>query len=238
MADLMIWYPIGTLAEIDAIGLPRNTTASCSLQVQGNRGCSWYRKCRFREIRDGATPKGHKQPLKGPENVAVYVQLSQGQGGAADIMFMSCDTYYVSGLHQRQRHMIVNEVPGAEVVKVLGIAGDVDPKTGQERTYLRREQVKAHLVKDPNCADCATNTCIRMKTRTGSDGKAMRSAIMRFPRPNESLQDIALGAEIGREIRAEVEQEMEREALGMHDLADIAQEPEEVVGTGKARNKS
>ena len=238
MADLMIWYPIGTLAEIDAIGLPRNTTASCSLQVQGNRGCSWYRKCRFREIRDGATPKGHKQPLKGPENVAVYVQLSQGQGGAADIQFMSCDTYYVSGHHQSQRHMIQNDLPGGQVIKVLGIAGDIDPKTGQERTYLRREQVKAHLVKDPNCADCATNTCIRMKTRTGPDGKALRAPIPRFPRPNESLQDIALGAEIGREIRAEVEHEMEREALGMHDLADEANEAEEIVAAGKARNKS
>lgn len=228
MADLMIWYPIGTRPEIDALGLPSNTTASCSMQTSDNRGCPWFSKCRFRQIRDGHTPPGHTQALKGPENVAVYVQLSQGQGGAADIKFMSCEMYYQSGLHQRWRHMVSDDSSG-EVIKVLGIAGD-------GKKYIQKEQVKKHLIKDPNCPNCATNTCILMTPRVGKDGKAIRVEIPRFPRPNQSLEDIALGAEISKEIRAEVERDMEREALNMNDFVPEEEEEAEVESGAKGKS--
>lgn len=224
MSDLMIWYPIGTLDEIDAVGLPRRITASCSMQTSENRGCPWFSKCRFRQIRDGAQPPGHERPLKGPENVAVYVQLAQGQGGAADIKFMSCETYYQSGLHARWRNMIGEEGSG-EVIKVLGIAGD-------GKKYIQKEHVKMHKTKDPNCPDCATNTCIRMQVRVDKDGKVPRLPIPRFPRPAESLRDLAIGAEISEQIRADVMKDLENEALGIEFDVDTDDEAGEKIGAG------
>jgi len=198
MSDLAIWYPIGTLPEIKAMGLPPNTTASCSLQMQGNRGCPWFSKCRFREIRDGVTPKGHKLPLAGPENVAVYVQLSQGQGGAVDIKMLPCSDYYQSGLHERWRNM---ENSG-EVIKVLGVAGN-------GREYTMQETRKLHIKKDPNCQACAANNCFM------HEAVRAKRPIPRFPRPSESMGQLSAGADIREEVLAEVRAEMEREALHM-----------------------
>ena len=225
MSDLMIWYPIGTANEVRALGLPLNVTASCSLQTPTNRGCAYFSRCRFREIRDGAQPQGHKKPLAGPENVAVYVQLSKAQGGAADVQFKACFDYYVSGLHQRWRHMVESESDDGEVVKLLGVAGN-------GKTYAMREQVKMHVIKDPNCQACATNTCYMMKTVRGEDGKLPRRAIPSFPRAAEALREIADGMEIGAEVREEMRAELEAERMG------VSEPMEEAVGTGPEKPRS
>lgn len=220
-------YPIGTREETDALGLDPADTGTCSLQKRGNRGCAFYGRCRFREIKGGHKPAGHDRALKGPENVAVYVQLSPRDGRAATIHRMPCYDYYVSKLHARWTQM---EVTG-ERIKVLGIAGD-------GKKYKVMETVKAHAIKDPNCQNCATNTCIIHKVVVGPDGKLPETPLDRFKRPDEAFRAMALGQDIGQQIIEDVEREMEREAF---DVQIPAQEPvtvAEVVEGGKARSRT
>lgn len=237
MSEIIRWFPLGTLEETDPLGLDRAGTATCSPQGPGNRGCAFYSKCKFPQIRDRMQPPGHKQPLKGPENVAIYAQNPLSQGGDADIKFLPCFDYYVSGLHQRWRDMVNADTPGSNgVVRILGIAGD-------GKTYTQREEVKLHEVKNPDCPDCAKNSCIRLKLVRGDDGKPIKREIPRFPRPNQSMERLAAGMEISREVQAEIMREMEAEAMGLFDAGaeevPTNDEPEmETAETAGGRRKA
>lgn len=194
--------PVGTLDEITPLRLDQTNVATCSPKTANNLGCSYYEKCRFRMIRDGHTFKGAKEPLKGPENIAVYYQLSPAEGGEGTILEMGCYQYYSSGLDDRYKQM---EKTG-ESVKVLGIAGQPGPD-GKPKKFKFEQQVKAHAKKNPECDDCLQGKCMQLK-RVYDE-----RPISPHPRPRDSFKRFLVGAEIHESAVSEIERSAGEEAF-------------------------
>lgn len=203
-------YPIGTREEILKLKKSPGNFASCSKRDanSGNLGCQWFDECRFRQIRDRATPKGFKEPLQGPETVAVYRELNDAGGHAAAILEVTCEGYYQSGLHSRWEQMKKT----GETIKVVGIAGD-------GKKFRFREQTRAHVKRDPNCDACQQGRCTQTKV------EFVDRELTKFPRPSERFSSHAMGMEIRQSIEEDMEREVEAIAFARTSPNDPQESP-------------
>lgn len=195
--------PIGTREEIDRLRLDPTNVATCSPKTNRNLGCGHFSYCRFRQIRDGATLKGCTEPLKGPEQIAVYYETSPAQGGESQIFEMPCWQFY-ENLNDRYEQMRKT----GDVIKILAIAGQLG-KDGKPLKFKFESTVRAHAKRDPNCDDCSQGKCIA--TKKVYDERP----INKMPRPHErkEFRNRVIGNEIREQVLMEQETEMEDAAF-------------------------
>ena len=179
-------YPQGTLAEIDAEGLPRNTTGSCSAPTKENLGCAWFGECRFREY------KG----TKGPVNVAIYTELAESEGGNNAIREAACHEYYSGGYSKRAE----NARKSGEIILVVAVEGD-------GKLIKIRGTEKEHVKRDPDCIACAKNQCNRM-VDVFDERK-----VTPFPRPSAKYAVRNVGRQMLDEMVRTEEKEMQDRML-------------------------
>ena len=177
-------YPVGTPEEVRAIGGDPLEIPTCSMPSRQNKGCTWFPICRARAFRD------RKDGKMGPANGAVFIQLSDAEGGHADIREVSCFGYFTSGLGARYEQ---TREPG-EIIKILGWEGD-------GKKYDMRETRRAHEKPEPNCQACAEKKCYAIEE------KVVAKELHAFPRPGAAFKGMALG----QKIREQLEEEQERE---------------------------
>lgn len=134
--------PVGTLEELREQGMDPTKFGSCSQRSPQNKGCPWFKFCRFRDHRDQVGGK------RGPANFGVRIILSQIEGSAADEKIMPCFDYYYSGLYQRQRQ----SAETGEVIKILAMEGE-------PRLIKSRKTVRSHPKPVPGCLSCAEGKC-------------------------------------------------------------------------------
>lgn len=142
--------PIGTLDELVQIGADPTRVPSCSkrmgAQAGGNRGCAFYRQCRFKPWRD------QMQGLKGPLNVGVEVVLAPTDGGAHNQKQVECFTYYSANYRARSRaaedtgeiiRIVAYEGDGKEIAEwcTRSLPPDAVNKNGRVERYLHKHEV-------------------------------------------------------------------------------------------------
>jgi len=139
MADpLVTGEPTGTRDEVIQSGNSPALYGSCSMPGPGNKGCTFFVICRFREYRDQQNGK------KGPVNVGFAKIL---KNGVANVNVMSCTTYYRSGAH--------GDTANSERT---GITGDVIAYDGD--TVQVRQSVRLHSKMQPGCEGCRLGNCL------------------------------------------------------------------------------
>ena len=182
--------PVGTLDELNDLGMDNTRFGSCSMRTNSNKGCPWFRQCRFRDFRD------HVGNKLAPANVAVRIVLSPVDGGAADTKIMPCFDYYGSGLHNRQRQSSET----GEIIKVIAFEGD-------GKKVRSRITARAHPKPVPGCLSCAKGECY--KRAPGVD----EGEVPKFPRPREVYHAMAEAAMARDEMLAEDEADTMRAAV-------------------------
>jgi hypothetical protein len=174
--------PIGTPEEVRDIGMDIGRFATCmTAKTPESKGCPWYDKtdkfdgCRFLKA------LGNR---KAP--VMVGITIINGSNGVAGGVEMPCFDYYYSGLYKRNQWRSLTK----DVIKVISIEGDGVKVPLRETRAL-------HPTKDPNCPDCAKNSC---KKRVE---EIVRRPVEPFPRPGDLYASTALA----EQMRAEMENE-------------------------------
>ena len=179
-------YPQGTLPEVDAEGLQRNTTGSCSPPNKESLGCPWFNECRFREHR-GKT---------GPVNCAIYTELAESEGGHNAIREAHCYEYYSGGYAKRAE----NAKKTGEIVLVVAVEGD-------GKIIKIRGTQKEHVKRDPDCEACARNQCNKMVDVF--DERKVRP----FVRPAEKFAARNVGRQMLDEMVRTEEKEMQTQMV-------------------------
>lgn len=108
---------------------------SCSMPGAGNKGCAYYRICRFKKYRD---------ELQRPGNVAVATILGDGTGNTSN---KSCWYYYQSGDHNERK----NGDSSGVLVEIIGYEGDM---------VESRSSVALHQKPDRMCEGCLKGACL------------------------------------------------------------------------------
>jgi hypothetical protein len=186
--------PVGTLEELNQLNIDKTRFGSCSMRTNDNKGCPWFRSCRFREYRDRVGGK------VGPLNIGVRIVLSPIDGGASDTKVMPCFDYYGSGLHNRQRQ----SADTGELIKVIAFEGD-------GKKVRSRITVRAHPKPVPGCLSCAKGECYRRATAIegGEDGQV----VPKFARPREMFQGMVEAERAREEMLAEEDADTMRMAV-------------------------
>lgn len=199
--------PVGTLEELASADLNPSQFGSCSKQNRDSIACKWYPICvngnaHLRAIVHGHQPEGHAKPLQGPEQLAIYRQLSPAEGGEGRILEMPCFMYYASGLHERRKQGGTT----GEVVKILGVAGN-----GKKYTF--EDRVRKHKKNDPNCDECAQRRCTQ--TVIVKDTREIEP----FRRIADRFRSRIQAAEIRESVLEEVEREQDFAAFSSAEAA-------------------
>lgn len=180
-------YPQGTLAEIDAEGLPRNTTGSCSLPSKDSLGCPWFAECRFREHR-GKT---------GPVNIAIYTELAPAEGGYNAIREAACHEYYSGGYSKRAENAKKSE----EIILVVAVEGDgkkIKRRVGTEKEHKKR---------DPDCDACLAGRCHKLKDVYDE------AEVEPFQRPGTKFAARNVGRQMLHQMVENEEKEMQKQMV-------------------------
>lgn len=179
-------YPQGTIAEVEAEGLPLNTTGTCSAPTKVSLGCSNFHECRFRQ---------HKGKT-GPLNCAIYTELSEAEGGYNAIREAACHEYYSGGYAQRAE----NAKKTGEIILVVAVEGD-------GKTIKIRGTQKEHQKKSPDCEACQRGQCNKME-----DVYETRP-VRPFARPAEKFAVRKTGRQMLEEMVTEGEKEMQQQMV-------------------------